>query len=117
MTAATKALRINPKFRAKSDTSGRLDQALDRAFKRHPEWTYEFAAKTFQLEIAQLVRALRSNANLSQSKLAARSGVPQSFIARLENPESKKRPNLETISKVVGALGKRVVLQLVDTDR
>src|SRR5882724_2252217 len=117
MATAAKALRINPKFRAKSDSSDRLEQALARAVRRHPEWAFEFHTKTLQLEVAQLVRGLRTNARLSQSKLAEKSGVPQSFIARLENPESNKRPSLETISKVVEALGKRVVLQLVDADR
>lgn len=57
-------------------------------------------------EMAAIVGALvqRRNAlGLSQRELAARCGMPQSSIARIES--CKTAPNLDTLLKVMGTLG------------
>jgi len=40
--------------------------------------------------------------------------VPQSFIARIENPVSDKVPNLQTLAKVGRAFGKKLVIDWED---
>lgn len=52
------------------------------------------------------VRAARTEANLTQEELAARSGLPQSHISRIEN--GRLSPSRTTLEKVAGAVGKPI---------
>ena len=57
--------------------------------------------------IAQLITE-RYNQKLTQKELAERAGLTQSAVARLENPDAL--PRLDTLLKVVDALGMELVL-------
>ena len=50
-----------------------------------------------------IVFALRRNLSLSQAELAARCGVTQQFIQRLE--AGKVNPSIKTAAKLAAALG------------
>jgi DNA-binding transcriptional regulator YiaG len=53
--------------------------------------------------VSARIRELRKNAGLTQAQLAARSGLPQSHISRLEQGEhSPSHLTLEKISKAIG---------------
>jgi transcriptional regulator with XRE-family HTH domain len=49
---------------------------------------------------------LRLDKGLSQEELAARAGMRQSVISRIENGESE--PRIETVNKIAKALNRKV---------
>jgi DNA-binding XRE family transcriptional regulator len=54
--------------------------------------------------VADRVQRLRKEANLTQTELAAKSGLPQSHISRIES--AKLSPSQATLAKIAEALGK-----------
>lgn len=58
---------------------------------------------------ATLIRDARREAGLTQASLAARLGVPQSVIARLERPGAN--PTWETVEQALDACGQRIVVE------
>jgi ribosome-binding protein aMBF1 (putative translation factor) len=109
-----KVLKPNPKYMGSAESEKKLARALERAFERDPSLQFEYDREMFRLRMAELVRSQRQTMRMTQLQLAKRIGVPQSFISRIEDPKSAKRPNLQTYAKVAKALKKRVVIQLVD---
>lgn len=55
-----------------------------------------------KVSIATLIRLLRKRLHMTQRHLAARTGVPQSTIARLES--GREKPKLQTVERVFAAL-------------
>jgi ribosome-binding protein aMBF1 (putative translation factor) len=53
--------------------------------------------------VSERIRALRKQAGLTQEELAAKSGLPQSHISRLES--AKHSPSRITLEKIATALG------------
>jgi len=107
-------LKPNPKYQGTADSKRRLDATLEKVFKRDPRLRIEYDAELLTLHIAGLVRLLREEKHITQATLAHRIGVPQSFIARIENPVSDKVPNLQTLAKVGRAFGKKLVIDWED---
>jgi transcriptional regulator with XRE-family HTH domain len=59
----------------------------------------------------------RAEAGLTQAEVAARVGTTQSAIARLESAEPKHSPSIATLQKYAKALGYRVQIRLVKSER
>ena len=59
-------------------------------------------AKPEVLSVAQAVRDLRNVRNLSQRQLAARMGVPRTYISKIEN--GKAMPTLSSLERLARAL-------------
>ena len=57
---------------------------------------------------AALIRAARSDAGLTQAKLAERLGISQPEVARLERPGAN--PTLRTLDRALRATGRRLEL-------
>jgi ribosome-binding protein aMBF1 (putative translation factor) len=112
----TKLLKANPKYRGTARSDHRLQAALDGAFAADPQLKIEYDTELLTLQIAGWVRQLRSKEDLTQKELANRMGVPASFISRIENPESEKAPNLQTLAKLANAFGKKLVVEMVDVE-
>lgn len=55
-------------------------------------------------EVGENIRKIRKQRRMSQKKLAEASGISQSAISDIENPDVTKRPNTDTISKLAIAL-------------
>ena len=106
----------SPDSRYEGDNTSfrKLGKAIDRAIERNPRFAFEYEAETLQLHLAELLHTLRTEAHLSQTELAARAGMSQPFVARLENPSSHKQPSLETLAKIARVFNKRVVIGLED---
>lgn len=51
----------------------------------------------------------RRGLNMTQARLSALSGVPQSEISRIES--GRANPTIETLSRLASALDKKLVLQ------
>lgn len=62
-------------------------------------------------ELRKKILLLRLDEGLSQEELAARAGLRQSVISRIENGESK--PRIETVNKIAKALNRKVKIDLV----
>jgi transcriptional regulator with XRE-family HTH domain len=61
------------------------------------------------MDAAQAVKAARTEAGLSQRRLAVRSGVPQSAIARIES--GRVIPRVDTLSRLLRAAGASLEVQ------
>jgi transcriptional regulator with XRE-family HTH domain len=98
-------------------------EALDEAWalvkdrmQRDPRLRLEYLARELLHEISEQLYALRKEAGLTQQELADKINVPQSFIARLENPyTTNKHPSLPTLAKVAAALGRKLVVRFEKT--
>jgi predicted RNase H-like HicB family nuclease len=64
-----------------------------------------------QLAVAVALRWARHDAGLTQAQLAARAGVSQQQVAKLERPGSN--PSIVTLRRIAEALGTRLELGLV----
>ena len=62
-------------------------------------------------ELRKKILLLRLDEGLSQEELAARAGMRQSVISRIENGESE--PRIETVNKIARALNRKVKIDLV----
>ena len=58
------------------------------------------------------VRSLRGCIALTQAQLAAKMGVTQQFVARLENSDVMM-PSLRTLTKLAEAMGRRLQVSFV----
>lgn len=63
------------------------------------------------VETAELIRAARHRAGLSQCDLARRAGVAQSVVSAYEN--DRREPGLSMLSKLIEATGHVVSIQVV----
>ena len=81
-------------------------QLKDTAFKA--EW--DALEPEYQI-INAIVSARKSN-GFTQKELAARTGITQADISRLENGEAN--PSLKTIKRLAAALGKKLQISFVD---
>ena len=62
-------------------------------------------------ELRKKIMLLRLDEGLSQEELAARAGMRQSVISRIENGESE--PRIETVNRIAKALNRKVKIDLV----
>ena len=62
-------------------------------------------------ELRKKILLLRLDEGLSQEDLAARAGMRQSVISRIENGESE--PRIETVNKIAKALNRKVKIDLI----
>ncbi|GAF39226.1 hypothetical protein FC83_GL000155 [Agrilactobacillus composti DSM 18527 = JCM 14202] len=75
-----------------------------------PEFKADFDRESNKLEAAIVISQARESAGLTQRDLAAKAGVPQSTVARIERGDNT---SFETLGKIATALGKRIKLSLV----
>jgi len=90
-----------------------LDETIQQAIADNDELRFEYEKESINLFIAGLTFKLRSEAGLTQKQLAKKIGVPQPFISRLENPESKKISSIDSLARVATAFNKRVMIKIV----
>jgi ribosome-binding protein aMBF1 (putative translation factor) len=103
-------LRINPDYATDVLPNDRFDAAIKEAIDRDQEMRVEYERDELAMRFSRIVRQLRDERQVTQHDLAAQVNVPQSFIARLENPTAGKEPSMSTLSKVMGAFGYKVVI-------
>ena len=103
----------NKKYVADSESFDKLDATIKKVIKHDDKLRFEYEEERLNLIIAGTVYQLRKDAGLTQKQLADKVGIPQTFISRIENPESKKRTTLETLAKVVNAFEKQIMIEIV----
>jgi len=66
------------------------------------------------MTIQQLIKSRRLYLNLTQTELANKSGVKQNYISDIEH--GKSTPTLETVNKLLKALGVDSVEKLIENE-
>jgi HTH-type transcriptional regulator/antitoxin HipB len=89
-----------------------LDKYISRRKKRDAKFAENFESGYQELKVGVLLRQARENAGITQEDLARRTHTAKSAISRLENHAQDVR--LSTIERVAHALGKNLVIQLVE---
>jgi len=75
------------------------------------EFAKLYGAEDAKLDFAITLLKARENAKLTQKEFAARLGISQPYIARLESGEAN--PTLGTIGSILATLGLRLVMDTV----
>lgn len=76
-----------------------------------PEVKAEYDALESEFDLARRVIALRKASGLNQRDFAARVGIKQPQLARLES--GKQMPKLETLSKIASGAGYEIEIHFV----
>jgi transcriptional regulator with XRE-family HTH domain len=74
---------------------------------KDPEFAEQVSKSVLSAEIAQQIYNLRSQAGLSQTQLAEKSGTTQSVISRIEDDDYNSH-SLKLLHKIAWALGLRL---------
>ena len=74
-----------------------------------------YEARDAIMQAARVVREMRSEAGLTQAELAARAGMSQPEISRLETGLGKQGPSVETIGRLAQACNRRLVMKVQET--
>jgi HTH-type transcriptional regulator / antitoxin HipB len=84
----------------------------------NPAFREAYKQRRYVHEFGRAVRAMREAAGLSQNELAARVGMKQPAIARIETSQGSA-PQWRTLDRIAFALGRQLKLNLgaVDTDK
>ena len=80
-----------------------------------PELKAEYDALSPEFELARAVITLREGIGLTQREFAAKVGMKQSQLARIES--GKQTPKLKTLAKLAAAAGYEVEVNLVPVER
>ena len=83
-----------------------------RALAR-PDVRREYEGLKEEFDILDEILKARTEAGLTQTKLAARIGTTQSVVARLETAMGKHSPSIGTLKRYASALGYRLQVRLV----
>jgi len=63
-------------------------------------------------KIAYLMKLARLNSEISQQQLSKKADIPSSVISRIESTNSTVLPRLDLLTRLFGAMGYRMSIQL-----
>jgi HTH-type transcriptional regulator/antitoxin HipB len=89
-----------------------LDKYISRRKRTDKKFAADFDSGYQEFKVGVLLRQARERAGITQEVLAQRTKTRKSAISRLENHAEDVR--LSTIKRVAHALGKNLVIQLVE---
>jgi HTH-type transcriptional regulator/antitoxin HipB len=90
-----------------------LDRYISRRKRTDKKFAEKFDAGYEEFKVGVLLRQTREKAGITQEVLAQRTKTKKSAISRLENHAEDVR--LSTIERVAHALGKRILIKLVNS--
>lgn len=90
----------------KDDFQKYLDQQLE-----DPEFRKEWEALEPEYAIIQAIIDARKESGLTQKELAARSGIAQGDISKLENGNAN--PSIRTLKRLAAAMGKTLRIEFL----
>ena len=82
---------------------------------KDPEFKKEYDALDAEFSIVQAMLDARKNAGLTQKDLAAKTGIAQADISKLES--GRGNPSLRTLQRLADGMGMKLKLELVPADR
>jgi transcriptional regulator with XRE-family HTH domain len=80
---------------------------------RDPEFRFEYDALEPENDIIKAMIKARKNSGLTQKQLAARAGIAQGDISRIENGNGN--PSLKTLKRLASAMDMKVKLEFIST--
>ena len=83
-------------------------QEFKEELMQNPEFRAEYEKTRPEFEIMRALIDARLNSNMTQKELAAKSGVRQSNISRIENGTCS--PTVATLQALSAGLGKKLVI-------
>lgn len=89
-----------------------LDKYISRRKRTDKKFAENFESGYQEFKVGVLLRQAREQAGITQEDLAQRTKTRKSAISRLENHAQDVR--FSTIERVAHALGKNLVIQLVE---
>lgn len=90
----------------KDDFQKYLDEQL-----KDPEFKKEWDALEPEFAIIQAIIDARNEEGLTQKELAARSGIAQGDISKMENGNAN--PSVRTLQRLASAMGKKLKIEFV----
>jgi len=100
-----------------ADLKRPLDQdALDQLTLNSEEARAAYQEQRLTLELGRTIRHARKLADLTQTELAARAGIDQGDLSRLETGQGVRGATIAIVERVAQALGRDVVIQFVDPE-
>jgi transcriptional regulator with XRE-family HTH domain len=88
--------------------------ALDALTLGSEEARAAYREQRLTLEVGRTIRHWRKHAELTQMELAARAGIDQGDLSRLETGQGVRGATIALVERVAQALGREVVIQFVD---
>ncbi len=88
-------------------------EVIRRKLAADPDLAAAVESERFNANVAAEIYQARIQAGLTQKQLAARTGMHQSAIARLENADYDGH-SLKTLERLAQALGKRIEIRFLD---
>lgn len=85
-----------------------VEKHLDKKLK-NPKFRSLYGAESKKVKLGYLLHHIRTQAGLTQAVLAAKVGVTQGYIARLETAEAANY-EINTLKKIASALHKVLVI-------
>ena len=82
---------------------------------KDPEFKKEYDALDAEFSIVQAMLGARKNAGLTQKDLAAKTGIAQADISKLES--GRGNPSLRTLQRLADGMGMKLKLEFVPADR
>ena len=92
-----------------------LDEIIAMGTDEDPTFPQKVQTALNQRVLMRELAAVRTEARISQTKLAAAAGTSQSQIARAESGDVDVR--LSTVARMAAVLGKRIEWTLVDANQ
>ena len=81
---------------------------------KDPEFRAEYEALEPEFAIIQAMIDARKNNGLTQTQLAAKTGIDQSDISRIETGEAN--PSLNTLKRLAAGMGMKLKLEFLPVD-
>lgn len=78
---------------------------------KNPEFKKEWDDNELEYQLMMMILKERNEQNLTQSELAARTGIRQSNISRIEKGQAL--PSIPTLCKIARGLGKRLQIKFI----
>jgi transcriptional regulator with XRE-family HTH domain len=91
--------------------------ALDELTLSTPDARAAYQEQRLALEVGRTIRRERKFAELTQMQLAAKAGIDQADLSRLETGQGVRGATIGFVERVAHALGREVVIQFVDPAR
>ena len=107
---------MRSKRSGKGPIGARASDVLAEEIRRDPELRMRIDVvrrERLRKMLARLVAEARKRGGLSQAKVAAKAGMWQAHLSRLESGKDAREPTLSLLARVAEAMGYRLDLQLV----
>ena len=88
-----------------------LDKFIQNEIETNPQFKEEWATHQFEYDLMHTLLQARLEQNMTQKDLAAKTGLRQSNISRIESGQC--HPNIYTLAKIAKGLGKHLKIQFV----